>query len=115
MCAKGAKAGRAATASTIKRWVSICSALKTAESPSTGTQSKRTGVKRLTVVVFFGVISLAGLPMLGRTDSAVRGMTVLRGNTHPMARPEFDHGLAPDSLPMDRMLLVLKRSPEKEA
>src|SRR5215467_10585339 len=53
--------------------------------------------------------------MLGRTDSSVREMTVLSGNTHPMARPEFDHGLAPDSLPMERMLLVLKRSSEKEA
>jgi len=32
-----------------------------------------------------------------------------------MARSEFDQGQAPDSLPMDRMLLVLKRSAEREA
>jgi len=32
-----------------------------------------------------------------------------------MARSEFDQGQAPDSLPMDRMLLVLKRSTEREA
>jgi len=25
--------------------------------------------------------------------------TVLKGNTHPLARPEFDQGLAPGSLP----------------
>ena len=41
--------------------------------------------------------------------------TVLKGNTHPLARPEFDQGLAPGSLPMQRMLLVLKRSPEQES
>jgi subtilase family serine protease len=41
-------------------------------------------------------------------------LTVLRGNTHPLARPEFDMGTAPDALPMQRMLLVLKRSPEQE-
>jgi pro-kumamolisin-like protein/Big-like domain-containing protein len=38
----------------------------------------------------------------------------LRGNTHPLARPEFDRGAAPDSLPMARMLLVLQRSHEQE-
>ncbi len=32
-----------------------------------------------------------------------------------MARPEFDRGLAPSTLPMDRMMLVLKRSPQQEA
>src|SRR3979409_131456 len=42
-------------------------------------------------------------------------LTVLRGNTHRLARPEFDLGTAPASLPMERMLLVLKRSPEQEA
>ena len=41
-------------------------------------------------------------------------VTVLRGNTHPLARPEFDLGTAPASLPMERMLLVLKRSPAQE-
>ena len=40
--------------------------------------------------------------------------TTLSGNTYPLARPEFDVGTAPASLPMERMLLVLKRSPEKE-
>ncbi len=42
-------------------------------------------------------------------------LTPLRGNTHPLTRPEFDTGGAPPSLPMERMLLVLKRSPEQEA
>ena len=42
-------------------------------------------------------------------------LTVLKGNTHPLARPEFDLGTAPATLPMLRMLLVLKRSPEQES
>jgi hypothetical protein len=41
-------------------------------------------------------------------------VTILHGNTHRLARPEFDLGTAPASLPMMRMLLVLKRSPEQE-
>jgi subtilase family serine protease len=42
-------------------------------------------------------------------------LTTLRGNTYPLARAEFDLGTAPATLPMERMLLVLKRSPEQEA
>jgi hypothetical protein len=38
----------------------------------------------------------------------------LRGNTHPLARPEFDQGAAPDGLATERMLLVLKRSTDQE-
>jgi hypothetical protein len=41
-------------------------------------------------------------------------LTVLKGNTYPLARPEFDLGTAPATLPMQRMLLVLKRSPQQE-
>jgi subtilase family serine protease len=41
-------------------------------------------------------------------------LTVLKGNTHPLARAEFDRGAAPADLPMNRMLLVLKRSDEQE-
>src|ERR1700730_9920552 len=41
-------------------------------------------------------------------------LTTLRGNKHPLARPEFDLGTAEASLPMKRMLLVLKRSPDQE-
>src|SRR4029077_2119814 len=41
-------------------------------------------------------------------------LEILKGNTHPLARPEFDLGTADESLPMNRMLLVLKRSDEQE-
>jgi subtilase family serine protease len=39
----------------------------------------------------------------------------LSRNVHPLARLEFDQGAAPPDLPMDRMLLVLKRSPQQGA
>src|SRR6476660_7098834 len=39
----------------------------------------------------------------------------LKGNTHPLARPQFDVAAAPADLPMDRMLLVLRRSPEQHS
>ena len=42
-------------------------------------------------------------------------LTVLHGNTYPLARPQFDRGAAPYSLPMQRMQLVLKRGAEREA
>jgi hypothetical protein len=45
----------------------------------------------------------------------VENLVTLRRNTHPLARPEYDRGAAPDSLPMRRMLLVLQRGPEQEA
>src|SRR5882757_4321640 len=38
----------------------------------------------------------------------------LKGNVHPLARPEFDHGAVADSQPMTRMLLTLQRSAEQE-
>lgn len=60
------------------------------------------------------VVAAATRPLITqRVDESQR--TVLKGNTHPLARPEFDLGTAPDSLPMQRMLLVLKRSPVQEA
>jgi hypothetical protein len=38
----------------------------------------------------------------------------LKGNTHPLARPQFSIAAAPLDLPLERMLLVLKRIPEQE-
>ena len=42
-------------------------------------------------------------------------LTVLKGNTYYLASAEYDRGAAPSSLPMNRMLLVLQRSPSQEA
>lgn len=42
-------------------------------------------------------------------------LTRLAGNTHPLTRTLADAGPAPQDLPMQRMLLMLKRSPEQDA
>jgi trimeric autotransporter adhesin len=42
-------------------------------------------------------------------------MVTLRGNTHPQARAQYDQGAAPADLPMNRMMLLLKRSPDQES
>ena len=41
--------------------------------------------------------------------------TTLSGNTHPLARAEFDQGSLADEAPLHRMLLVLQRSAEQES
>ncbi len=40
---------------------------------------------------------------------------ILRGNVHPDARAEFDRGVSPPSLPLERMILTLRRSPQQQA
>src|SRR5579862_8251988 len=40
-------------------------------------------------------------------------LVTLSGNVHPLARAQFDRGPAPSELALDRMLLVLSRSPEQ--
>jgi hypothetical protein len=94
--------------------------------------SSRSSWKRLFVITLaFVVLSLpaavfaqesnaaqstAALPQPLITQAVSEAqLTVLKGNTHPLARPQFDLGTAPASLPMQRMLLVLKRSPAQEA
>ncbi len=37
-----------------------------------------------------------------------KNLVVLKGNVHPWARAPFDRGPAPATLPLDRMMLVLK-------
>jgi microcompartment protein CcmK/EutM len=39
----------------------------------------------------------------------------LHDNVHPLARPEFDQGIVSDATPMNRILLLLQRSPEQQA
>jgi len=46
-------------------------------------------------------------------DNAER--VTLGGNVHPLARAEFDRGVVADSLPMNRILLLLKRGDDQEA
>ena len=75
---------------------------------------------RVVVVVSllaFSIFSFAQAPEArSRIVQAVdeHQLITLKGNTHPLARTEFDQGAAPSTLPMQRMLLVLKRSSEQQ-
>ncbi|PYV83951.1 MAG: hypothetical protein DMG93_06760 [Acidobacteria bacterium] len=55
---------------------------------------------------------IAPRPLITRPIDETQ-LTPVRGSTHPLSRPQFDVGIAPPDLPMDRMLLVLKRSPSR--
>jgi pseudomonalisin len=54
---------------------------------------------------------------LERITEAIDGrVTVSRsGNVHPLARPEYDRGIAPPDTRMDRMLLVLQPDPLQQS
>ena len=92
----------------------------------------RASGKRLFVITLAFVVLSLSAAVFGQESSAAQAtlaapqplitqpvsgaqLTVLKGNTHPLARPQFDLGTAPATLPMQRMLLVLKRSPAQEA
>jgi len=72
--------------------------------------------------VLFAVVTVAVVLASGQATSPRRLITqaiddsrlvVLRGNTHPLAQPQFDRGPAPANLPLQHMLLVLKNAPEQ--
>ncbi len=70
--------------------------------------------------VFFAQLALAQsqAPTIApRITQAVDETTLvtLAGNLHHLAQPQFDQGAAPDSLPLKRMMIVMKRSPEQES
>lgn len=81
-------------------------------------------MKKSKLLLALAVLALAGLRASSqatysqpRINAAVNDsqLTLLRGNTHPLAQAKYDHGPAAAALPMRDMLLVLKRSPAQEA
>jgi subtilase family serine protease len=68
------------------------------------------------------VALLLWLPLSGRAASRAQihlaaddaNRVVLHGNVHPLAQAKFDRGAAPDSLVLNRILLVLKRDAATE-
>jgi hypothetical protein len=46
-------------------------------------------------------------------DDHVR--VTLKGNVHPLAQSQFDQGAVPDAFPVERMLLILQRPPDRES
>src|SRR5512136_368473 len=84
----------------------------------------RLSYRTIFLVLAGSLMALAGV----RTSAQTQGPRVritesvdetnlvrLRGNVHPLARPEFDQGVVADSQPINRMLLLLQRSPEQQA
>jgi len=49
----------------------------------------------------------------GPIDDRVR--ITLKGNVHPLAQARYDQGVVADSFPVERMFLLLQRSPDREA
>lgn len=67
-------------------------------------------------VLSSAVASMAQSTAQPRIKQAVDGRMIrLIGNTHPLARSEFDRGPAPDSLPAERIPLLSQRGPGHEA
>ncbi len=74
--------------------------------------------------VFAAVLALAA-PFAASAQNAVptrvtdrvnnSQLVTLKGNTHPLARAQYDQGAAPADLPMNRIMLVLKRSADQES
>jgi len=41
-------------------------------------------------------------------------LSSLQGNIHPLALPEYDQGIVDDSLPLEHIIMMLRRSPDQE-
>jgi subtilase family serine protease len=72
------------------------------------------------VILLLGVANLASAQSASlqrRVTQPVdeKNLITLRGNAHPLARQNFDRAAAPGSLPMSRMLLVLRHTEAQEA
>ncbi len=73
--------------------------------------------------LLFVSLGLSALSVLAQTNVVrarvtqpveMDNLVTLHGNVHPLARQEFDQGVAPDDLPMERILLVLQRGADQE-
>jgi hypothetical protein len=66
------------------------------------------------VAPFAAFAQTSAIPARIVTQINESSLTTLRGNTHPLARPQYDQGAVADSMPMHRMLLLLQRSAQQE-
>jgi subtilase family serine protease len=77
------------------------------------------GIAMVCALVFSAAMVTAAqlASVQSRISQAVddKNLVTLKGNTHPMAAPQYDMGEAPGGLPMNRMLLVLQHTPAQEA
>ena len=69
------------------------------------------------VVLWFAVgvnFTMMGAARSIRQPIDESSLVTLSGNVHPLAAAQYDRGAADLSIPADRMLLVLKRSPQQD-
>ena len=66
----------------------------------------------LSTTLAFAAADCTSIAVTSAVDENVR--TPLPGNVHPLARAEFDQGKVSDSLPLEHIIMLLKRSPEQE-
>ena len=71
----------------------------------------------LLLLIVLAIAGAVGTTLAGAAGRVIddSDIVTLTGNVHPLARPEFDTGRAPSSLSMGRMILVLRRSADKQA
>ncbi len=88
-------------------------------------------IRSLCLIVFAAFLFLSMAPLRAQTIMSTpapsgvasrltrpineRARVALTGSVHPLARPSNDRGLAPDSMPLTRLKIVLKRSDAQEA
>src|SRR5713226_149422 len=69
----------------------------------------------LTLLLGRAAAQTANIPACITQAVDEKNLVVLKGNVHPLARAEFDQGAVADAQPLNRMLLLLQRSPDQEA
>jgi subtilase family serine protease len=75
--------------------------------------STRYSRRSVLAAVLCGVCTVAAAEQLSKQVDE-NSLTRLQGNTSRAARPEFDRGRVPDSLPQDHILMMLRRGEPKE-
>src|SRR5947209_13885995 len=66
----------------------------------------------LLLLVLTGILSLSAQAQRAINDA---DRVTLHGNTHPLARAEFDRGSANAAMPMNRMVLLLSVRPDAQS
>ena len=103
----------------------VCARSMSAEQIGVGSAAGRRGFGRFRRIwAAAAALALVTPLMAAAQETAVRPrvtdrvdtsrMVTLSGNRHALAQAKFDQGAAPADLPLNRIMLVLKRAPEQE-
>jgi hypothetical protein len=116
---------RAITALSAEAHQPVSGASSARSLPSSRRRPGRLALKSSIFIVFILFILLGvslgsraqTIPAQARITAPVDEAVLARmaGNTHPLARPEFDQGAVADSQPLRRVFLLLKRSTDQES